>query len=59
MILTVLRARFGELPQQIEQDLGRVQSLESLEMLSIVAANAADIDTFAQALAQVIQQPST
>ncbi len=58
-ILTVLRARFGEVPERIRQALERVDSLERLEALGAVAATVESLEAFEQALQQIAPPPSS
>jgi len=51
-VLTVLRARFGVVPERVREALEAIDSVERLEALSALAATAESLEAFEQALQQ-------
>lgn len=49
-VIAVLRMRFGEIPSPIIEGINRMQQLDALQRLILVAANAADLNVFLEEL---------
>ena len=52
LLLTVLSARFGEVPSRINDAVARIDSANVLERLAKIAATCVSVDEFEQALSQ-------